>query len=498
MSEQLSNLPKADFIALVHKQLRFASSHIQILKLDQYKAVNLVFLERDATLRKIALSESKSEAGHAKCYASYTKWLAEAISSFDGEEVLFKKHLGRAAFEHLRDIAKNLRDLARHCFGAAYGFQYDNASLQTVIDKARADIEQMCGDQLVIHILRNNVLTLPRAGGFVPAINEYLFFLNEQIENIDRAVATSSAGHEELIEDSKRVYVLRLTREPICKGELNMPEGERNRGKKALFYIEIRKFKNTEKAARELSAMEDMLREMGWENDTCPIYNEGISCGFWMSPDDIPSFRQAYNECKARLQAHMDSLPSARPEEPDDVDPMFITYAPQFAKQTVFKSRNASGNCFTVYKRKVLAANDVSGTYTHVNFMKRDFFQAHALSFDILPEQEITMLPDMSYDLAWDTPSTFLEAQLFRPAPDAKEFKAFRKAIAVFADTNIIPTFQADGEGIVAHWQIEGNPLSLRVYTGKFIREAIQIGNTMLSEMLVRMNEEHDAERAAS
>jgi len=70
------------------------------------------------------------------------------------------------------------------------------------------------------------------------------------------------------------------------------------RGRKHHFTIESA-------SADMLEAMDQMLVEAGWNNDTCPVYEDGVSCGYWVDLSDVSSFKKAYKEAKAGVKEFM-------------------------------------------------------------------------------------------------------------------------------------------------------------------------------------------------
>lgn len=68
------------------------------------------------------------------------------------------------------------------------------------------------------------------------------------------------------------------------------------RGKKHHFTIEGA-------SAEVLEMMDDKMNAAGWDNDTCPLYEEGFSCGYWIDLSDIAQFKEDYKAVKAGLKA---------------------------------------------------------------------------------------------------------------------------------------------------------------------------------------------------
>lgn len=68
------------------------------------------------------------------------------------------------------------------------------------------------------------------------------------------------------------------------------------RGKKHHFTIEGA-------SAEVLEMMDDKMTAEGWDNDTCPLYEEGFSCGYWIDLSDIAQFKADYKAVKASLKA---------------------------------------------------------------------------------------------------------------------------------------------------------------------------------------------------
>jgi hypothetical protein len=73
-----------------------------------------------------------------------------------------------------------------------------------------------------------------------------------------------------------KISSLRLVRNAACKYDHEERPEFRNRGRKVCFTIEIKNFAgNSGIVERDLSGIEALLSQAGWENDTCPLYDEG-------------------------------------------------------------------------------------------------------------------------------------------------------------------------------------------------------------------------------
>ncbi|MCX8985148.1 DUF5417 domain-containing protein [Citrobacter portucalensis] len=75
------------------------------------------------------------------------------------------------------------------------------------------------------------------------------------------------------------------------------------RGKKHHFTIEGA-------SAEVLEMMDDKMTAEGWDNDTCPLYEEGFSCGYWIDLSDIAQFKEDYKAVKAGLKAGLKAAPA--------------------------------------------------------------------------------------------------------------------------------------------------------------------------------------------
>lgn len=145
------------------------------------------------------------------------------------------------------------------------------------------------------------------------------------VKNAQEA-AQAHEKHAETVTDYKPLS-MRLVRHANCQYDHNMPPSYRNRGRKVFMYIAIGNYEdNEERTERQLDAMETLLNNMGWKenNDTCPNYAEGQSCGFWIHPDELDKFRIDYMTAKKALpnvlarQADSES----QPRVPDDILPV--------------------------------------------------------------------------------------------------------------------------------------------------------------------------------
>lgn len=60
-------------------------------------------------------------------------------------------------------------------------------------------------------------------------------------------------------------------------------------------------------SAIELEAMDNLLIAAGFGEycDTCPVYDEGWSCGWWVALDEVDAFRAAYKKAKSEVAAEV-------------------------------------------------------------------------------------------------------------------------------------------------------------------------------------------------
>lgn len=74
------------------------------------------------------------------------------------------------------------------------------------------------------------------------------------------------------------------------------------RGRKHHFIIE-------NATAAELEAMDDLLCETEFADycDTCPCYEDGYSCGWWVDIDDTAAFKEAYKSLKGEVAARIEA-----------------------------------------------------------------------------------------------------------------------------------------------------------------------------------------------
>lgn len=96
--------------------------------------------------------------------------------------------------------------------------------------------------------------------------------------------------------------IMKLTRNSITEANPDL------RGQKHHFTIE-------NAPAVVLEAMDDMLTAAGWENDTCPLYDEGFSCGWWIELSDIDEFKADYKAAKSGVKAFMAHQANANPSD---------------------------------------------------------------------------------------------------------------------------------------------------------------------------------------
>ena len=85
---------------------------------------------------------------------------------------------------------------------------------------------------------------------------------------------------------------MKLTREATTAANPDL------RGRKHHFIIESA-------TAAELEAMDEILTLAGWENDTCPCYEDGFGCGYWIDISEVACFKAAYKAAKTGLKGYM-------------------------------------------------------------------------------------------------------------------------------------------------------------------------------------------------
>lgn len=85
---------------------------------------------------------------------------------------------------------------------------------------------------------------------------------------------------------------MKLTRNPTTEANPDL------RGRKHHFIIE-------NAPAAVLEAMDNMLTAAGWDNDTCPCYDDGFGCGWWIDIEEVGKFKAAYKEAKAGVKEFM-------------------------------------------------------------------------------------------------------------------------------------------------------------------------------------------------
>lgn len=75
--------------------------------------------------------------------------------------------------------------------------------------------------------------------------------------------------------------------------------------KSGLCHGRVHHFTIENATAIELEAIENLLVAAGFKHDGCPIYDKGISCGWWIVIDESDDFRNAYNRAKRRVDAEV-------------------------------------------------------------------------------------------------------------------------------------------------------------------------------------------------
>ena len=106
----------------------------------------------------------------------------------------------------------------------------------------------------------------------------------------------------------------RLIRHRMGKDEFDTPPALRTHGRKVMFYIQCTNYTDLSAEAVELllSILERMLVDKGFDHDTCPTYDEGSSCGFWVSPDEAGFFKTQWAEVRREYLALHNPVTEAR------------------------------------------------------------------------------------------------------------------------------------------------------------------------------------------
>ncbi|HAV1601541.1 TPA: hypothetical protein JG832_002431 [Enterobacter hormaechei subsp. xiangfangensis] len=231
---------------------------------------------------------------------------------------------------------------------------------------------------------------------------------------------------------------IRLVRNPACRYDRDECSHNRNRGRRTHFTIEISNYEDRPLAVeRDLSGMEKLLMLAGWENDTCPIYNEGISCGFWIHPEEVTKFRQDYKMAKHALPFFLAQLASDKatsekesveseereesglPPEPEDLLPADEDGTLTIDVETVRTVKAAYPTELLVvedqvFVRAVQAQTEfddsyyVSGThevspqsrevFIRIPFLDWNFVRDNMDAFETLPRRQVMIAPDQEFE----------------------------------------------------------------------------------------------------
>lgn len=228
----------------------------------------------------------------------------------------------------------------------------------------------------------------------------------------------------QLVNPEQRPSSIRLVRNASCKYDHEERAEYRNRGRKVHFTIEIRNFVDRPNSVeRDLSGMEALLTQAGWENDTCPVYDEGISCGFWIHPDEVAQFRADYKASKAALSQYLadvsvgDTETSSAAREPDDLLPIaadgtltveVVTLRTNKAKkplefaivenQVFVRSVDRLSLCYM--DATIRASRGTPDNFIHVpsTLLPREFIEANRAAFDELEKRSVTLEPDRLFE----------------------------------------------------------------------------------------------------
>lgn len=87
---------------------------------------------------------------------------------------------------------------------------------------------------------------------------------------------------------------MKLTRNPTTDANPNL------RGEKHYFTVE-------NAPALMLEAMDELLEKAGWENDSCPCYDDGFGCGWWIDVEEVAAFKADYKRLKGEAAAYVNS-----------------------------------------------------------------------------------------------------------------------------------------------------------------------------------------------
>lgn len=238
-----------------------------------------------------------------------------------------------------------------------------------------------------------------------------------------------------------KISSLRLVRNAACKYDHEERPEFRNRGRKVCFTIEIKKFAgNSGIVERDLSGIEALLSQAGWKNDTCPLYDEGISCGFWIHPDEVEYFRAAYKACKAALPKYLADIEASKEEpgcaarEPDDLlpitadgtlpvdvvtlrtnnaeDPMeFAIVENQVFVRTVKRLTQDDYYYYVGANIRADARNPEIFVHVPSYLLFPGFFEANRVAFDELEMRCVTLEPDRVFQFD-GTPGNYQAALL--------------------------------------------------------------------------------------
>ena len=213
------------------------------------------------------------------------------------------------------------------------------------------------------------------------------------------------------------------------------------RGRKALFYIQ-------NATQRELVAMEALLMLAGFENDTCPLYDEGTGCGFWVDTSEIEQFRAAYVEAKKALPLFLEQqeVEAERAAEPARRQAEFFGMA-DHAQRFAVESAHA-------------AALEEDETR---DFMRIAEFGAPE------PEEE----------------------------PEEPELVAMWDRLEDLYGRYIVPDLAVDEQGVIGRWSESGRDHSMRLYCGDNIKEAYDSAFQSNEDQIASWQQEQRNEQAA-
>lgn len=266
------------------------------------------------------------------------------------------------------------------------------------------------------------------------------------------------------------------------------------RGRKHHFTIE-------NSPAVSLEIMDEQMEAAGWKNDDCPVYDEGVSCGYWIDISEVDQFKSDYKKVKANICAHIaaKSISIALAEQEKA----------QLAKGTitgrVFKHRNEA-----MSERFVVSIANVFIEYGDAKCrrfeqVKPEQITANPECFELVEQSRAYevipgVVEDDDYPLM-DGWVQYLLDHLFivpeLPPQLPPEIQKMEGVLHGLYQTLNVPDLRVEAGRLIGFWMDNGEEKTIILYVGDDIGMAHDIAAKMNADEIKYWDEQQRAEQAA-